>query len=66
MGFELATVLVVIGADYIGSYKSNSHTIMTTTLLVKRNFVINAYIIKQYSILQTPVLYTCQIKDRFK
>jgi hypothetical protein len=30
MGFELAT-LVVIGTDCIGSYKSNNHTIMTTT-----------------------------------
>jgi len=29
-GFELTT-LVVIGTDYIGSYKSNYHTITTTT-----------------------------------
>jgi hypothetical protein len=29
-GFELATV-VVIGTDYIGSWKSYYHTIMTTT-----------------------------------
>jgi hypothetical protein len=29
-GFELTT-LVVIGTDYIGSCKSNYHTIMTTT-----------------------------------
>jgi hypothetical protein len=29
-GFEL-TMLVVIGTDYIGSYKSNYHTIATTT-----------------------------------
>ena len=28
MGFELTT-LVVIGTDYIGSYKSNYHTITT-------------------------------------
>ena len=30
--FELTT-LVVIGTDYIGSYKSNNHTIMTMTTL---------------------------------
>jgi hypothetical protein len=30
MEFELTTLLV-IGIDYIGSYKSNYHTIMTTT-----------------------------------
>ena len=30
MGFEL-TNLAVIGTDYIGSYKYNYHTIMTTT-----------------------------------
>jgi hypothetical protein len=30
MGFELTT-LVLIGTDYIGSCKSNYHTIMTTT-----------------------------------
>ena len=30
MRFELTT-LVVIGTDCIGSYKSNYHTIMTTT-----------------------------------
>jgi hypothetical protein len=30
VGFELTT-LVVIGTDCIGSYKSNFHTIMTTT-----------------------------------
>ena len=30
--FDLKT-LVVIGTDYIGSYKSNYHTIMTTTVL---------------------------------
>ena len=29
-GFELTT-LMVIGTDYIGSHKSNSHTIMSTT-----------------------------------
>ena len=29
-GFELTT-FVVIGTDYIGSYKSNYHTITTTT-----------------------------------
>jgi hypothetical protein len=29
-GFEL-TPLLVIGTDYTGSYKSNYHTIMTTT-----------------------------------
>ena len=31
MGFEQLSTLVVIGTDYIGSYKSNYHTIMTTT-----------------------------------
>ena len=31
MGFEITT-LVVIGTDYIGSYKSNCPTIMTTTV----------------------------------
>jgi hypothetical protein len=30
VGFELTT-LVVIGTDFTGSYKSNYHTIMTTT-----------------------------------
>jgi hypothetical protein len=30
MGFKLTT-LVVIGTDCIGKYKSNYHTIMTTT-----------------------------------
>ena len=32
VGFEL-TVLVVIGTDCIGSYKSNYHMIMTTTMI---------------------------------
>ncbi len=31
MGFELKTLLV-IGTDYIGSYKSNYHMITTTTV----------------------------------
>ena len=31
VGFEQLSTLVVIGTDYIGSYKSNYHTIMTTT-----------------------------------
>ena len=31
VGFELTT-LHVIGTDYIGSYKSNYHTITTTTV----------------------------------
>jgi hypothetical protein len=30
-GFKL-TMLVVIGTDFLGSYKSNYHTITTTTL----------------------------------
>ena len=32
LGFEL-TLLVVIGTDCIGSYKSNSLTIMATTVM---------------------------------
>jgi len=31
-GFELVTTLLVIGTDCIGSYKSNYHMIMTTTV----------------------------------
>ena len=31
VGFEQLSKLVVIGTDYIGSYNSNYHTIMTTT-----------------------------------
>jgi len=33
-GFKL-TILVVIDTDYIGSYKSNYHTITTTTATLK-------------------------------
>ena len=39
-GFELTT-LVVIGTDCIGSYKSNYHTIMTTTAPVCLNIGIS-------------------------
>ena len=31
-GFELPTLVVMIGTDCIGSYKSNSHTITTTSV----------------------------------
>jgi hypothetical protein len=37
-GFELTT-LVVIGTDCIGSFKSNDHMIMTTTVPFKRRFI---------------------------
>jgi hypothetical protein len=36
--FELTT-LVVIGTDCIGSYKSNYHTIMTTTVPFKKKII---------------------------
>jgi len=41
-GFELAT-LVVIGTDCIGSYKSNYHTITTTTA-PKNKYIIHAWL----------------------
>ena len=45
-GFELTT-LVVIGTDCIGNYKSNYHTITTTTATIEHdeyNLLLNARI----------------------
>ena len=46
VGFEL-TMLVVIGTDFIGSCKSNYHTIMTTTgpYLLVINLIIDLHLI---------------------
>ena len=46
VGFELTT-LVVIGTDFIGSCKSNYHTIMTTMgpYLLVINLIIDLYLI---------------------
>ena len=43
MGFELST-LVVIGTDCTGSYKSNYHTITTTTVTKQQNLEMQIYL----------------------
>ncbi len=50
-GFELTT-LVVIGTDYIGSYKSNYHTITTTIRFL------NYYILPEVHMLPSNFIYS--------
>ena len=52
MGIELTT-LVVIGTDCTGSYKSNYHTITTTTVTVGKH--VNIVLIKYWTICLCPL-----------